>query len=111
MSLNMGRMWMANFGRVAEMIVANRKFSMEDFAMEATIPFDHDILPNESEIKIWNLSDKTLNNIKYGALLQMNGGYRGDVGLMLQGYISKVQTQWEGVDKVTSIFVLDSEDK
>lgn len=102
---------MANFGRVAEMIVANRKFSMDDFAMEATIPFDYDILPNESEIKIWNLSDQTLNNIKYGALLQMNGGYRGDVGLMLQGYISKVQTQWEGVDKVTSIFVLDSEDK
>ena len=102
---------MTNFGRVAEMIVASRKFSMEDFAMEATIPFDVDILPNESEIKIWNLSDKTLNDMKYGALLQMNGGYRGDVGLMLQGYISKVQTRWEGVDKVTSIFVLDSEEK
>jgi len=102
---------MVNFGRVAEMIVANRKFSMDDFAMEATIPFDNDILPNESEIKIWNLSDKTLNNIKCDALLQMNGGYRGDVGLMLQGYISKVETQWDGVDKVTSIFVLDSEDK
>lgn len=101
---------MRNFGRVAELLIANRKFSMDSYAMEAKVSFDNNALPNESEIKIWNLSDKTLNNIKQGEIVKLNAGYVGDVGLMLQGYISKVQTLWEGVDKVTSIFVLDRVD-
>jgi len=101
---------MSNFGRLVEVMTANMKFSSKDYNIEGTIPFDDDPLPNESEIKIWNLSDKTLNNIKKGKVLMLNAGYEKDIGLLLHGYISKVQTVWEGVDKITSIFVLDSED-
>lgn len=100
----------SNFGRVCEVLTANHKFSMEDFNIEATIPFDNDPLPNESEIKIWNLSDSTLHIIKPKQVLMLNAGYRGDVGLLLHGYISNVITRWEGVDKITTINVLDSED-
>ncbi|MBP2002565.1 hypothetical protein J2Z69_003651 [Paenibacillus shirakamiensis] len=98
-----------NFGRICEVMTGNLKFTMQDFNMEATIPFDHDPLPNESEIKIWNLSDVTVNKLKTGQVLTMNAGYQGDTGLVLQGNISKVQTSWSGVDKITTIKVLDSE--
>ncbi|MNV26986.1 hypothetical protein D3C71_1181190 [compost metagenome] len=39
----------------------------------------------------------------------LNAGYRGDAGVILHGYISKVQSHWEGVEKITTINVLDSE--
>lgn len=99
-----------NFGRVVEVMTSSLKFKLDSYNIEATVPFDNDPLPNESEIKIWNLADTTLNNIKRGEVLMLNAGYIGDVGLLLHGYISKVHTRWEGVDKITSIFVLDSED-
>jgi len=101
---------MINYGRVVEVMVANMMFSLDKYTMEGSIPFDNDMLPNESEIKIWNLSQDTINRIKRNMTLMVNAGYRGDVGLILHGYISKVTTTREGPDRVTSIYVLDSED-
>lgn len=99
-----------NFGRIIEVMTNNMKFSSLNYNIEGKVPFDNDTLPNEAEIKLWNLSDSTLNNIKRGQVLMLNAGYTGDVGLLLHGYISNVETVWEGVDKITTINVLDSED-
>ncbi|MEI4920863.1 hypothetical protein Q8G81_35495, partial [Klebsiella pneumoniae] len=71
---------MNNFGRVIEVMTANMKFSSEFYNIEGKVPFDSDPLPNESEIKLWNLSDKTINNIKRNEVLMLNAGYKGDVG-------------------------------
>ncbi|QCT03284.1 hypothetical protein E6C60_2572 [Paenibacillus algicola] len=101
---------MNNFGRVCEVMTENMKFSMDDFNIVASVPFDNDALPNEAEIQIWNLSDTTINNIKRGKVLMMNAGYREDSGVILHGYISSVKTNRSGVDKITTITVLDSED-
>jgi hypothetical protein len=101
---------MRNFGRVIEVLTAGMKFSSDKYNIEGKVPFDNDTLPNESEIKIWNLAETTINNIKRGKVLMLNAGYKGDVGLLLHGYISNVDTVWEGVDKITTIHVLDSED-
>ncbi|WP_342410613.1 hypothetical protein [Paenibacillus sp. FSL R10-2778] len=99
-----------NFGRVVEIMTANMKFTLDKYTMEGTVPFDNDTLPNESELRIWNLSQTTINNIKRNAVLMVNAGYTGDVGLILHGRISSVRTKWEGVDKITTVYVLDSED-
>lgn len=101
---------MANFGRAVEIMVNNMSFSMDNYAMEGTIPFDNDLLPNESEIKLWNLSNDTLSRIRRNDVLMVNAGYRGDVGVILHGFISRVQTRREGVDAITTINVLDSQD-
>ncbi|RAR39670.1 phage protein [Paenibacillus sp. MDMC362] len=101
---------MANFGRVVEVMVAGMTFSMDKFNIEGTVPFDDDTLPNESEIKIWNLTAETINKIKRGDTLMINAGYIGDVGVILHGFVSAVRSRREGVDKVTSIYVIDSED-
>lgn len=99
-----------NFGRVVEVMVNNLSLTMDRFAIEGTVPFDNDPLPNESQIKIWNLSYKTIAQIKRNSILMINAGYRGDIGVILHGFISKVQTKPEGVDTVTTIYVMDSED-
>nr|WP_284641182.1 hypothetical protein [Paenibacillus chinjuensis] len=91
-------------------MVNNMMFSSDDFAIEGSVPFDNDPLPNESEIKIWNLTQDTIERIQRGDVLTINAGYRGDVGVILHGFISKVHTKREGVDKITTIYVLDSED-
>lgn len=107
-------MVMRNFGRVAEVIAGGKTFSMKEFNLEASVPFDSDTLPNESEIKLWNLSEDSLNLFRKKKdndppiPLRLNAGYEGDVGLLFSGYISSVQTVWDGVDKVTTIHVLDS---
>lgn len=101
---------MPNFGRVVEVLIGNKKFSNADFTLEGTVPFDNDPLPNESEIKIWNLSNDTIAQLKRGQTAMVNAGYRGDIGLILHGFVSKVITKREGVDRVTSIYVLDSDD-
>ncbi|PYE52489.1 hypothetical protein HUB98_26525 [Paenibacillus barcinonensis] len=99
-----------NFGRVVEVMTEGMKFSMDKYNIEGVIPFDNDPLPNEAEIKIWNLSNTTLNNIKAGKVLMVNAGYKGDIGVILHGYISDVRTAWSGVDKITTIRVLDGVD-
>jgi hypothetical protein len=107
------RMSLLNFGRVAEVLVGGRTFSMKDYNLEATIPFDSDTLPNEAEVKIWNLSHETLTLFQKKhdkdapVRLQLNAGYTGDVGLLLSGTVSSVETVWDGVDKITTIHVLD----
>jgi hypothetical protein len=101
---------MSNFGRVVEVLVAGMTFSMEHFNMEGEVPFDDDVLPNESVIRIWNLSAETINKIKRGETLMVNAGYSGDVGVILHSFVSAVRTTWEGVNKITSIYVMDSED-
>jgi len=101
---------MPNFWRVVEVMIGDQSFSMSDFAIEGTVPFDNDPLPNESAVQIWNLTDSTIQRIKRGMTAIINAGYRGDVGVILHGFVSKVQTKWSGVDKITTIHVLDSED-
>jgi hypothetical protein len=100
----------SNFGRVTEVIFKDKSFSMADFNMEGTIPFDNDVLPNEAEIRIWNLSDDSINRIKRGDVALVNAGYKGDVGTILYGFISKIQTRWDGMDRVTTINIMDSDD-
>ena len=77
-----------NFGRVVEVMVNNLSLTMDRFAIEGTVPFDNDPLPNESQIKIWNLSYKTIAQIKRNSILMINAGYRGDIGVILHGFIS-----------------------
>jgi hypothetical protein len=101
---------MQNFGRVIEFLTANMSFSSDRFAIDGRVPFDNDMLPNESEVRIYNLSDQTLTKIKRGNVAMVNAGYKGDIGMIMLGWISRVVTRWEGVDKITTINILDSED-
>lgn len=101
---------MNQFGRETEVRVADLTFKTPDLYMEFAVPFDDDLEPNESEIRIWNLSWDTINRIKYNAVVSLTAGYRGDVGVILTGRVSNVATRPDGADQVTTINIMDGPD-
>jgi hypothetical protein len=101
---------MEQFRRVVEVSVAGKTFRSKDLYIEFDVPFDDDASPNESVIRIFNLTQDTISRIKRNDILTINAGYEGDVGLLLTGRVAYTSTRKDGPDKVTSIYVLDSTD-
>lgn len=95
------------FGSVATVTCEQVTISSEALDLEFTVPFDDDMEPNEAEIIVYNLSENTIKQLKKGAALSITAGYKGDTGVIFTGYISKVKTEFEEVDKVTTIYALD----
>lgn len=98
------------YGFKATIETDKTKLTNDVLDFEYDIPFDDDIIPNESEITIYNLSDATINNFKKGNELTITAGYNTDVGIILRGKISKVTTKHEDCDKITTVRVLDNFD-
>ena len=78
---------------------------------EFDIPFDDDTEADEAEIIIYNLSDTTVQNIKTGEKITVTAGYGSDTGIIFSGYISKPKTYYSGVDRVTEIHAIDSNER
>lgn len=79
-----------------------------DLDVEFEVPFDDDTEANESEVVIYNLTGTTIAKLKKGSKLTIEAGYSGDTGIILSGYISRRKTTREGVDKRTTINVIDN---
>lgn len=95
------------FGSVATVISGNVTISSETLDVEFTVPFDDDMEPNEAEIVVYNLSDNTIKQLKKGAAISIEAGYKGDTGVLFNGYITKVKTVHDSADKVTTIYAMD----
>ncbi len=81
-----------------------------ELKIKFSIPFDDNTEPNESTIEIYNLKDSTIAAIKQNDVCTVTAGYEGDTGVILKGRVSFVETNSEIPDKITTIYVLDSED-
>lgn len=97
----------AQFGFRAILKTNGVEISNESLDMEFDIPFDDDMVANEAEFVIYNLSWNTINQFKNGNPITMTAGYGADTGVIFDGFISKVSTKSEGVDRVTTICALD----
>lgn len=95
------------FGRVAIVTTTSAKINSEELDLEFRVPFDDDTEANEAEIIVYNLSNSTVQALKYNDTLTIEAGYKGDTGVIFAGRISKVTTKKEGLDKVTVIKALD----
>lgn len=95
------------FGSVATIISGDVTLSSETLDVEFTVPFDDDMEPNEAAIIVYNLSDNTIKQLKKGAALSIEAGYKCDTGVLFSGYISKVETKYDSADKVTTIYAMD----
>lgn len=71
------------------------------------IPFDDGDKVNDISIKIFNLSDNTINGFKNGQRVILTAGYKGDAGTIFDGKLKKVSTEWESVDKITTFLCID----
>lgn len=95
------------FGSVAIIQSGGVTLSSEKLDVEFIVPFDDDMEPNEADITVYNLSDNTIKQLKDRAALSITAGYKGDTGVLFSGFISKVETTYEGADKVTMIHAMD----
>lgn len=95
------------FGSVAIIRTGGVTLNSDSLDVEYTVPFDDDMEPNEAEIIVYNLSDNTIEQLKKGAEITVESGYKGDTGVIFKGFISKVKTTYEDADKVTTINAMD----
>lgn len=98
------------FGRVKRVKIGNMMFTNDNLEIRFSVPFDDDPKPNVSKVEIFNLSNDTINRIKRGETCTIEAGYRGDVGVIAKGKITIVITKREGVDKITTIQVIEGDD-
>jgi hypothetical protein len=99
---------MEQFGRYTVVKTGNVTLNRDDLTIEFDVPFDDDMEPNESQITIYNLSKNTINQLKRNQHLTLDAGYKQDHGVLLSGYISKVENVNERTDIKTTIYVLDT---
>ena len=97
----------AQFGFKATLNTNEVVLHNESFDMEFEIPFDDDMLANEAEFTLYNLTTDTISKFKIGNTISMVAGYASDTGIIFDGFISKVKTVREGVDKITTVYALD----
>lgn len=95
------------FGSVAVVKSGQVTISSETLDVEFDVPFDDDMEANEAEIVVYNLSDNTIKQLKKGASITIEAGYKGDTGVVFDGFISKVKTEYDDADKKTTIYALD----
>ena len=81
-----------------------------DLDIEFTIPFDDDIIPNEAEISVYNLTKSTISQMKQNAVITVEAGYAEDTGIIFSGRISYVKTTRDNCDRKTTIKAIDKED-
>lgn len=98
------------FGRVAIIKSGGVTLNSEELDFEFEVPFDDNVEANEAEIIVYNLSQTSIQALKWNNKITIEAGYKDDTGLIFEGRISKVQTKFEGVDKKTTIYALDDVD-
>lgn len=95
------------FGSVAIIKSGQVTISSETLDIEFDVPFDDDLEPNEAEIVVYNLSSNTIKQLKKKAKITIEAGYEGDTGVLFEGYISKIKTEYTEADKKTTIYAMD----
>ncbi|WP_051476253.1 phage protein [Heyndrickxia ginsengihumi] len=102
------------FGRVIKVHIESSKYktdiSGDDLHIEFEVNFDDDEKPNQSTISIYNLSKTSISRITKDSSVILQAGYRSDYGVLVQGKISNVVTNRNGVDKITTITLLEGQD-
>lgn len=96
--------------RKTECYVEQLLFSMDDLTIYFDVPFDDGEDANIAEINIYNLSNESVNEITKDSSIILNAGYDGDIGAILLGVAKYVKTEWQGMDKITTIQCLDGSD-
>ena len=101
------------FGRVIKVTVKGKystTFSNKDLEIRFEVPFDDDSKPNTSTVEIYNLSKDSINRMQKGDTCTLQAGYKDDYGVIVSGKITKILTNRNGVDKITTISFLEGED-
>lgn len=69
--------------------------------------FDDTEKINTTTIKVYNLSESTISEIKNDSAALLSAGYETDMGTIFEGIVKDTHTYWQGVDKITEIECVD----
>lgn len=95
------------FGSEAKIMCGAATIKSSELDLEFTVKFDDDMEANEAEIIIYNLSQTTLAEFKKDREISIEAGYKGDTGVIFNGYITKVRTKKENADRITTVKCFD----
>lgn len=101
---------MINFGRKIKITVGRATFTNDELEIRFEVNFDEDSKPNQHKVEIYNLSDSTIAQMKRGDQANVQAGYGSDIGVLGSGKVSKILTKWAGVDKITTIYIIEGDD-
>lgn len=95
-----------------EVLAGQKKFvTLGENALDIDfdIPFSDQEEPDVAEIRIYNLTDDTISDIERDGYLYVNAGYKEleNKANIFTGEIEDVDTEWQGLDKVTTITASD----
>ena len=98
--------------REIEVLAGGKKFEStgdRGLDIDLNISFGDKEEPDVSEVTIYNLSDHSINEIEKQGYCVVNAGYKelGNIANVLSGDIEDVNTDWQGLDKVTKIKISD----
>ena len=82
----------------------------DDYKITFEVPFDDDMEMNMAEVTVCNLTDSTINKLRYNDTITIEAGYNTDTGIICSGRISNVSTKHDGIDKTTTIEIKDGAD-
>lgn len=95
------------WGSQAKIICGGVTIKSDELDVEFDVEFDDDMEANEASITVYNLSDNTINQLKYHSQISIEAGFTGDTGVVFVGYIDKVSTTYSGADKITTLRCFD----
>lgn len=101
---------MNNWGRKIKIEVGGGTFTNDELEVRFEVAFDDDAIPNQSKVQIYNLSKSTIAQLKRGDQVTIQAGYGEDIGVVESGKVDKVLTKKDGVDKITTIYVIAGDD-
>lgn len=99
------------FGQNATINTGNIVIENTVFYFEFSVNFDDDTEANVAEITIYNLTNSTINCFKSKSKISISAGYKNDTGIIFDGYINKIKSYWDGLDRITEIRAVDSLDR
>lgn len=95
------------FGSEAKIVCGDVTIKSSELDIEFTVRFDDDMEANDAEIKVYNLTQNTINQFRNRKKITIEAGYKGDTGVIFVGYVTNVKTIRDGADKVTTIKCID----
>ncbi len=101
---------MPAFMREAELIVDDKVLRYPDLNMEFEIRFNDDSEGNIGYVRLYNLSQKTIQKLEKDKPVILKAGYKGDIGTLLPGVIVNYTTRYSDIDRETEIILGDHTD-
>lgn len=97
-----------------KIITSSKIFSLESLDIEYDSPFDDDLVTDETEITIYNLSPNSSNEFTKGQRVVILAGFSSqksatksynNLGTICEGTVKKVNNKIEKPDRVTTIYL------